>query len=305
VRHLSLKTEKAYLHWIRRFILFHGKRHPQQMGETEVNAFLTYLAVKRKVSPSTQTQALCALVYLYKIVLEKELGELKGLIRAPKRRRLPMVLTRDEVKVVFAGLTGEMHLLLSLLYGTGMRLSEGLRLRVKDVDLDQNQITVRDGKGAKDRMTVLPESLKKPLLSHLRQVKQIHDRDLKDGEGRTNLPYALARKYPGAATQWGWQYVFPAAGISRDPRTGNFHRHHIHERNVQRAFAEAVRRSGIAKPATVHTLRHSFATHLLVANYDIRTVQELLGHRSVKTTMIYTHVLNRGGRGIQSPVDTL
>ncbi len=305
VRHLSLKTEKAYLHWIRRYILFHGKRHPQQMGETEVNAFLTYLAIKRKVSPSTQTQALCALVYLYKIVLEKELGELEGLIRAPKRRRIPMVLTRDEVKAVFAGLTGEMHLLLSLLYGTGMRLSEGLRLRVKDVDLDQNQITVRDGKGAKDRMTVLPESLKRPLVSHLRQVKQIHDGDLKQGQGRTNLPYALARKYPGAAAQWGWQHVFPAAGISRDPRTGGSHRHHIHERNVQRAFAEAVRRSGIAKSATVHTLRHSFATHLLIANYDIRTVQELLGHRSVKTTMIYTHVLNRGGRGIQSPVDTL
>jgi integron integrase len=305
VRHLSLRTEKAYLHWIRRYILFHGKRHPQEMGEAEVNAFLTHLAVEKRVSASTQTQALCALVFLYRTVLDRELGELDGLIRARRRRRLPVVLSRDEVKSLFARLEGVEHLFFSLLYGTGMRLSEGLRLRVKDVDFSSRQITVRDGKGGKERVTVLPDSVKAPLLAHLRAVRQIHQNDLDAGGGRVHLPYALARKYPQADKEWGWQYVFPAPDLSRDPRTGKVGRHHLHERALQRAFKMAARKAGIGKPATVHTLRHAFATHLLMAGYDIRTVQELLGHHSVKTTMIYTHVLNRGGRGIQSPADTL
>lgn len=305
VRHLSLRTEKAYLHWVRRYILFHGKRHPLEMGETEVNAFLTYLAVERQVSPSTQTQALCALVFLYRTVLDRDLGELEGLIRAKRRRHLPVVLTREEVKSVLAQLRDTDHLFFALLYGTGMRLSEGLRLRVKDVDLSMSQITVRDGKGGKDRMTVLPESLKPPILSHLRGVKRLHEQDLKGGGGRVHLPYALARKYPRAATEWVWQYIFPAPTISEDPRSGLSSRHHLHERSLQRSFKGALVRAGIGKRATVHTLRHSFATHLLMGGYDIRTVQELLGHRSVKTTMIYTHVLNRGGRGILSPIDSL
>lgn len=305
VRHMSYRTEQAYVHWIRRYILFHGKRHPREMGETEVNAFLTHLAVEKRVSASTQTQALCALIFLYRTVLDRELGELEGLVRARRRRRLPVVLTRDEVKAVFGHLTGAEHLFFSLLYGTGMRLMEGLRLRVKDVDFSTREITVRDGKGGKDRMTVLPDSVKAPLLTHLREVRQLHQRDLEAGGGRVHLPYALARKYPRADQEWGWQYVFPAPDLSRDPRTGRVGRHHLHERALQRSFKAAARKAGIVKPATVHTLRHSFATHLLMAGYDIRTVQEILGHRSVKTTMIYTHVLNRGGRGIQSPADTL
>lgn len=305
VRHLSLRTERAYLHWVRRYILFHGKRHPLDMGETEVNAFLTHLAVERQVSPSTQTQALCALVFLYRTVLGRDLGELEGLIRARRRRRLPVVLTREEVKSVLAQFRGTEHLFFSLLYGTGMRLSEGLRLRVKDVDLAMSQITVREGKGGKDRMTVLPESLKPPLVGHLQGVKRLHEDDLRQGAGRVHLPYALARKYPRAATEWVWQYVFPAPVISTDPRTGLSSRHHLHERSLQRSFKSALGRAGVNKRATVHTLRHSFATHLLLGGYDIRTVQELLGHRSVKTTMIYTHVLNRGGRGILSPIDSL
>lgn len=305
VRHMSYRTEQAYVHWIRRYILFHRKRHPQEMGEVEVNAFLTHLAVEKRVSASTQTQALCALVFLYRTVLDRELGELDGLVRARRRRRLPVVLTRDEVKRLLARLAGAEHLFFSLLYGTGMRLSEGLRLRVKDIDFAAREITVRDGKGGKDRVTVLPDSVKSPFQVHLREVRQLHQRDLESGGGRVHLPYALARKYPRADQEWGWQYVFPAPDLSRDPRTGKIGRHHLHERALQRSFKAAVRSAGIVKPATVHTLRHSFATHLLMSGYDIRTLQELLGHSSVKTTMIYTHVLNRGGRGIQSPADTL
>jgi len=305
VRHLSLRTEKAYAQWIRRYILFHGKRHPSEMGEAEINAFLTHLAVAKQVSPSTQTQALCALLFLYRTVLEREVGELKGLIRARRRRKLPVVLTREEVKSVLARLQGSDHLFLSLLYGTGMRLMEALRLRVKDVDFSCDQILIRDGKGAKDRITMLPGSLKPLLVEHLKGVKRLHGEDLRRGYGQVFLPYALARKYPQADREWGWQWVFPAPELSVDPRSGVRRRHHLHDRSLQKAFREAVRQAGIAKPATCHTLRHSFATHLLVAGYDIRTVQELLGHQSLRTTMIYTHVLNRGGRGVQSPIDSL
>ena len=305
VRHMSLKTEKAYLHWIRRYILHHGKRHPLEMGETEINAFLTYLAVEGKVSASTQTQALCSLLFLYRTVLDKEVGELEGLVRARRRRKLPVVLSPEEVKKIFFHLAGVDRLFLSLLYGTGMRLTECLRLRVKDTDFAYDQITVRDGKGAKDRVTMLPASLKVDLLEHLKKVKHLHDKDLREGHGQTQLPYALARKYPRAAGEWGWQFVFPAPSLYRDSQSGERRRHHLHERSIQRSFQEARRKAGIVKLATCHTLRHSFATHLLINGYDIRTLQELLGHKSVKTTMIYTHVLNRGGRGVRSPVDIL
>jgi len=305
VRHMSFRTEKAYLHWIRRYILFHGKRHPVEMGEREVNAFLTDLAVQRRVSASTQSQALCALLFLYKTVLGRDLGELEGLIRAKRRRRLPVVLTQAEVRDVLSRLTGEDRLFLSLLYGTGMRLMEGLRLRVKDVDFNLHQIIVRDGKGGKDRVTPLPETLVAALRKHLQAVQRLHDRDRAEGYGVVGLPDALARKYPRAGTEWAWQYVFPAAERSPDPRSGVIRRHHLHERQLQRAFRGAVQSAGITKHATVHTLRHSFATHLLTSGYDIRTVQEILGHASVKTTMIYTHVLNRGGQGVRSPLDVL
>jgi integron integrase len=304
-RHMSRRTEQAYLHWSRRFILFHDKRHPRDLAEPEVNAFLTHLAVERKVSASTQTQALCALLFLYRHVLGIDLGDLGQLVRARRRRRLPVVLTRDEVRSVLAPTDGVYRIVLTLLYGTGLRLLEGLRLRVKDVDFSANQVTVRDGKGFKDRITMLPASIAAPLADHLRQVKKVHDRDLEDGYGRVFLPYALARKYPHAAAEWGWQYVFPATSRFHDPQGGTVGRHHLHETAVQRAFRQAVRRAGLVKHATCHCLRHSFATHLLQDGYDIRTVQELLGHRHLKTTMIYTHVLNRGGRGVRSPADAL
>jgi integron integrase len=305
VRHMSLRTEKTYVQWIRRYILFHGKRHPADMVEAEINAFLTHLAVDGRVSASTQTQALCALLFLYRTVLEREVGELEGLVRAKRRRKLPVVLTREEVKAVLAQLHGVDYLFLALLYGTGTRLTEALRLRVKDIDFSCEQILVRDGKGGKDRVTMLPGSLKPLLLEHLKVVKKVHGEDLRRGHGRVFLPYALARKYPQADREWGWQWVFPASDLSVDPRSGIRQRHHLHDRGLQRAFRDAVRKVGLAKPATCHTLRHSFATHLLMAGYDIRTVQELLGHQSVRTTMIYTHVLNRGGRGVQSPIDSL
>ncbi|MEA2561411.1 MAG: hypothetical protein QOH06_2915 [Acidobacteriota bacterium] len=304
-RHLSLRTERAYLGWMRQYILFHGRRHPAEMGEVEINSFVTHLAVEKRVSASTQTQALCALLYLYREILGKQVGELEGLIRAKRRRRLPVVLTREEVRRALGELRGTERLFLDLLYGTGMRLMEGLRLRVKDIDFSQAQVTVREGKGGKDRMTMLPAAIRGDLERHLAQVKLLHQQDLAEGFGRVQLPAALARKYRSAPMEWGWQYVFPAPGRSRDPRTGEWGRHHLYERTVQRAFRDAVRRAGLTKPATCHTLRHSFATHLLMSGYDIRTVQELLGHRSVKTTMIYTHVLNRGGFGVQSPLDQL
>ncbi|HSK80705.1 MAG TPA: integron integrase [Thermoanaerobaculia bacterium] len=254
---------------------------------------------------SSETYAVVALLFLYRTVLEREVGELEGLVRARRRRKLPVVLTREEVRVVLAGLEELDRLFLTLLYGTGMRLMEALRLRVKDVDFSTNQITVRDGKGAKDRTTMLPAAVKPALQEHLKEVKRLHEQDLREGYGEVYLPYALARKYPRAPREWGWQYVFPATALSVDPRSGARRRHHLDERVFQRAFREAVKKAGIVKPATCHTLRHSFATHLLQGGYDIRTVQELLGHRSVKTTMIYTHVLNRGGHGVLSPLDSL
>ena len=303
--HYSPRTEEAYVGGIKRYIFFHGVRHPGEMAEPEVNAFLTHLAVKERVSASTQTQALSALLFLYGHVLGRKIGTLDGLIRARKPRRLPVVMTREEVKAVLSHLSGDKWLMASVMYGAGLRLMECLGLRVHDVDFAAHQITVRDGKGAKDRLTMLPGSVKDPLQEHLTRVREIHHRDLASGYGRVALPYALARKYPNAPSEWGWQWVFPQENRWVDPQTGERGRHHVDESIVQKAVSAAVRKAGIPKHATCHTFRHSFATHLLEAGYDIRTVQELLGHTDVKTTMIYTHVLNRGGRGVKSPADTL
>ncbi len=304
-KHYSLRTEEAYTQWIRRFILFHNKRHPLEMGKVEVEAFLSALAVERRVAASTQNQALNAILFLYREVLEKPLDWLDNVTRAKRPARLPVVLTTDEVQRLLAQLVGTRWLVVSLICGTGMRLMECLRLRVKDVDFDYRQIIVRDGKGAKDRVTMLPQSLTAPLRQHLEKVRLLHQRDIALGHGAVYLPYALDRKYPNAAREWGWQYIFPSATLSTDPRSGIVRRHHLYEKTVQRAVKLAVRNAGIVKPASVHTLRHSFATHLLETGYDIRTVQELLGHQDVSTTMIYTHVLQTGGRGARSPLDLL
>jgi integron integrase len=304
-RHYSRRTEQSYCHWVKRFIYFHNIRHPAEMAEPEINAFLTHLAVKDRVSASTQTQALSALLFLYRHVLGKEIGMLEGLIRARKPRHLPVVLTKDEVRAVIAELDGQFRLMAGLMYGGGLRLMECLRLRVQDVDFTASQITVRDGKGAKDRLTMLSQAIKAPLVEHLKSVRMTHQRDLKEGWGRVFLPDALARKYPNAAAEWGWQWVFPQENRWVSPRTGEQGRHHVDESIVQKAIRTAVRKAGMAKHATCHTFRHSFATHLLEDGYDIRTVQELLGHEDVKTTMIYTHVLNRGGKGVRSPMDAL
>ncbi len=303
LKHYSIRTEQAYVDWIRRFILHFGKRHPRDLGAAEVEAFLTHLAVEGNVAASTQNQAKSALLFLYREVLEAELPWLDNVERAKAPKRLPVVLTRDEVQGVLGRLTGTHWLIASLLYGAGLRIMEGLRLRVKDVDFSRKEILVRDGKGSKDRVTMLPAALVAPLAEHLKRVKALHEQDLAAGRGAVFLPYALERKYPGAARDWGWQYVFPSANLSEDPRTGIERRHHLQDQAVQRAMRQAVRDAGVAKPATPHTLRHSFATHLLEGGYDIRTVQELLGHADVSTTMIYTHVLNRGGRGVTSPLD--
>jgi integron integrase len=304
-RHYSPRTEEAYVGWIRRFILFHGKRHPDTMGEAEVARFLSALAVDRKVSAGTQTQALSAILFLYRDVLRHDLGWLQNITRAKAPTHLPVVLTRDEVRAVFRHLTGTTWLLAALLYGSGLRLLEGLRLRVKDIDFGANQIAVRSGKGQKDRITMLPTALKEPLRRHLEATRLQHEQDLAHGAGWVEMPMALARKYPNAGHEWPWQWVFPATREYVDRATHQRRRHHLHETVPQRAVRAAVRKSGIAKPATCHTFRHSFATHLLEDGYDIRTVQELLGHRDVGTTMIYTHVLNRGGRGVLSPADRL
>lgn len=305
VRHYSLRTEGAYVDWARRYILFHGKRHPEAMGALEVQSFLTHLAVERKVSASTQNQAKAAILFLYRQVLGVELPWLDEVVQARERRRLPVVLTPGEARALLDQLDGTMGLLAALLYGTGMRLMEGLRLRVKDLDFHAHEVTVRGGKGDKDRVTMLPAKLEAPLRAHLEKVRRIHDRDLAEGFGEVFLPDALAAKYPGAGRQWGWQWVFPSAVRSADPRGGAVRRHHLYPESVQRAVREAARRAELAKPVTPHVLRHSFATHLLAAGHDIRTVQELLGHEDVETTMIYTHVLNRGGRGVASPLDRL
>jgi integron integrase len=303
-RHYSRRTEKAYLLWAERYIRFHGMRHPAGMGEPEINAYLTHLAVEARVAASTQNQALCGLLFLYRHVLGRDVGDLGGVIRARTPRQLPVVLTRDEVRAVLSHMEGEPWLAASLMYGTGMRLMECLRLRVADVDFGRNEVTVRDGKGSKDRATMLPGALVPALHGQLRRARVVHEHDLADGWGSVVLPGALERKYPTAATEWGWQWVFPQPRRWRN-RNGEQGRHHLHETVVQRAVKEAVRRSGVDKHASCHTFRHSFATHLLESGYDIRTIQELLGHRDLGTTMIYTHVLNTGGMGVRSPLDGL
>lgn len=302
-RHYSPRTEKTYVGWIRRYVLFHGKRHPGEMGEAELTAFLSHLATDRKVSASTQNQALSALLFLYKEVLGKELPWLDGLVRAKRPHRIPVVLSQGEVMNLLQLMRGTTWLMASLLYGSGLRLMECARLRVKDLDLERREIRVRDGKGRKDRITLLPSKLVSPLNAQLAFAKKQHEADLLLGNGSVEIPFALSRKYPRAAWEWGWQWVFPATRPYRDRETGLHRRHHLHESVLQRAVKDAARRTGIAKPATCHTLRHSFATHLLESGYDIRTIQELLGHRDVSTTMIYTHVLNRGGLGVRSPLD--
>jgi len=305
LKHYSIRTEHAYVEWVRRFVRFHEFRHPSELGSAEVEAFLTHLAVEGNVAASTQNQAKSALLFLYREVLGVELPWLEGVVSAKQPRRLPVVLSRAEVARLLEHMLGTSGLVARLLYGSGMRILEGVRLRVKDLDLERGEILVRDGKGAKDRVTVLPSSLKAPLHKQLDVARALHERDLGEGVGAVYLPYALDRKYPNAARDWAWQYVFPADRISVDPRSGVRRRHHYDEQLIQRGMRDALRASGIAKPATPHTLRHSFATHLLESGYDIRTVQELLGHSDVRTTMIYTHVLNRGGRGVASPLDRL
>jgi len=303
VLHYSRSTEKTYLYWIRFYIHFHGLRHPRDMGAAEVEAFLSHLAAARDVSASTQNQAMHAVLFLYKQVLGVELPWLDNITHAKPSKRLPVVLTQGEAQLLLAATRGTPGLVVRLLYGTGMRLMEGLRLRVKDVDFERNQITIRAGKGGKDRVTMLPASIVPDLRAHIAQRRIWHDKDLATGHADVELPHALERKYPNAGREWGWQYIFAAADYSTDPRTGVVRRHHVHEKTIQRQVKEAAQRAGINKPAHPHTLRHSFATHLLEAGYDIRTVQELLGHSDVATTMIYTHVLNKGGRGVVSPLD--
>ncbi len=303
--HYSIRTERSYIDWTKRFILFHDKRHPREMGGVEISQFLTYLAVKRNVSPATQNQALNALVFLYKHVLNQPLEDIQGAVRAKKKTKLPTVLTNDEVSNLLRQLSGPHWLAACLMYGSGLRLMECLRLRVLNLDFDRKAIFVMNGKGGKDRIVTLADQLLIPLKRHLQNVKNLHEKDLADGFGEVYLPYALERKYPNAAKQWHWQYVFPASARGPDPHTGTIRRHHVHEKTVQRAIKFAVRGAGINKPASCHTLRHSFATHLLERGADIRTVQEQLGHKDVKTTQIYTHVLNRGGNAVISPLSAL
>lgn len=302
-RHYSRRTEEAYTYWIRQFILFHDKRHPLEMGKGEVEVFLSWLAEKRNVAAATQNQALNAVLFLYRDVLQTEMGRLEGVTRAKKPKRLPVVLSREEVRSVLNSMEGTPRLVAGLLYGAGLRLLDGLRLRVQDIDFAANELLIRDGKGGKDRRTMLPQSLVPLLQSHLEHVRQQHVNDLAQGHGSTWLPHALARKYPRANRDWRWQYVFPAAKRWLDEEQGEWRRHHLHETVIQKAVKQAVGKVGIMRKVGPHTLRHSFATHLLQDGYDIRTVQELLGHSDVKTTMIYTHVLNKGGQGVRSPLD--
>lgn len=303
VKHYARSTEESYVDWVRRFILFHDKRHPEQMAEAEIGQFLTHLATTENVSASTQTQALSAILFLYRHVLYKELDKKIDLVRAKKPERVPVVFSRVEVELVLKHLSGEHKLMAQLLYGSGLRLMECVRLRVKDVDFDQRQIIVRDGKGMKDRITVLPEALRAPLQTQLTLARRYHQDDLAQGYGRVYLPFALARKYPAADTEWAWQYVFPSPLLSHDPRDNVMRRQHLDPSGLQKAVKRAIRAAGIHKQASCHTFRHSFATHLLEVGYDIRTVQDLLGHADVQTTMIYTHVLQRGALGVRSPLD--
>lgn len=301
--HYSRRTEEQYVHWVKRFIYFSGKRHPVELGAAEVTAFLNHLSRERDVAAATQNQALSALLFLYKEVLRQPLPWLDELERAKRPARVPTVLTRAEVKRLLDCMQGTRWLMASLLYGAGLRLRECLKLRVKDIDFEYRQIVVRDGKGAKDRVTMLPATLIDLLKAHLVRIRALHERDVTQGYGDVELPDALARKYPRAQYEWGWKFVFPAHKLSTDPRTGVIRRHHVYENYLARGVGEAARAAGIVKHVSCHTLRHSFATHLLEAGYDIRTVQELLGHADVSTTMIYTHVLNKGGRGVASPLD--
>ncbi len=305
-RHFSYRTEETYIHWIKRFIVHHGMRHPKRMGQAEVAAFLNHLAVGQEVAASTQNQAMHALVFAYRAVLGVDLGWIDGLVRAKKPLRLPVVLNQAEVTAVLAHLEGTHRLMANLLYGSGMRLMECVRLRVKDVDIAYRQILVREGKGYKDRVTMLPDRILPVLQEHIARVRELHRQDLAAGGGSVHLPFALLRKYPKADREWAWQYVFPAAELSRDPRSpdgATWRRHHVHEQSLQRAVKAAMAKAGIAKTASCHSLRHSFATHLLESGYDIRTVQELLGHQDVSTTQIYTHVLNKSRLGVRSPLD--
>lgn len=304
-RNYSYRTEQAYTSWTVRFVKFHNLQHPSQLNEKEVVEYLNYLAKERNVAGSTQNQALCAILFLYEHVLNQPLEENMDFARAQTSKKLPVVLTTGEVESVLNNMEGMPKLIAELLYGSGFRISECLRLRVLDLDFSYNQIHVRSGKGKKDRITVMPESAKKKLKKQVNKVKMLHKKDSKAGYAKTLLPKALSEKYPNAAEKFKWQYLFPSPEISKDPRSGLVHRHHISATTIQRKMKRAVKKSDIKKHASCHTLRHSFATHLLEEGYDIRTVQELLGHKSVSTTMVYTHVLNKGGKGVKSPVDLL
>jgi integron integrase len=304
MKHYSIRTEQAYVDWIKRYIFFHNKRHPQEMGEDEIRSFISDLATKKSVAASTQTVALSALLFLYRDVLKKDLPYVEGIERAKKPERLPVVFTKAEVQKVLSRLDGVPYLIASLLYGAGLRLMDALRLRVKDIDFERNEIVVREGKGAKDRVTMLPRSIKVRLQEHVARVELLHNDDLSEGYGEVYLPYATGRKYSKAGKEWKWQYVFPAGKLSVDPRSGKRRRHHGSEDSFHRALKRATSQAGIAKFGSSHKFRHSFATHLLEDGYDMRTVQELLGHKDVRTIMIYTHVLNRGGKGVRSPLDS-
>jgi integron integrase len=305
IKHYSPRTEDTYIQWVTNYILFHNKRHPKEMGVPEIGQYLTHLATKQQVAASTQNQAFSAIIFLYRHVLNIQLDELQlAELRPQRSKTVPIVLSKEEVKRLIANLTGTNKLIAQVMYGGGLRVMECMRLRVKDIDFDNHQVIVRDGKGENDRFTILPDSLIQPLQLHLRYVKSLHEKDLADGFGSVYLPYALERKYKNADKDWIWQYLFPAPETSTDKRTGIIRRHHIHETIIQKSIKEAARRADINKHVTPHTLRHSFATHLLQNNYDIRTIQELLGHKDVKTTMIYTHVLQRGGLAVRSPLDT-
>ena len=302
LKHYSYRTEQTYVDWIKRFILFHKKRHPNEMGKTEIEQYLTHLAVDRKVAASTQNLAFNAILFLYRNVLAKDIEDINA-VRAKRPVKIPTVLSKDEARKIINALSGEHQLMTKMLYGSGLRLAECIRLRVQDIDFENSQIVVRDGKGQKDRVTVLPQSIKISIVEHLEKVKQIHEKDSKEGYGEAFLPHGLQRKYVNAAREWYWQYVFPGKSLSVDPRSGEKRRHHVHPNNLQKAVHQAARLSGIPKRISPHTFRHSFATHLLENGSDIRTVQELLGHKNVNTTMIYTHVLRQGARGVKSPLD--